>query len=147
MDSGCTDDLTYASFELRTYHKHLDRLQLTNGILYRKFFDDVGKISNLQVWIPKQLRDEVISRLHNSPTGGHIGIVRTAKEFRKRFYFPGFSEFLIDYVKNCHLCSTQKRVNKKQLHPLLQPISSEQLFPGDMLQIDLVGPFQSPVYK
>ena len=147
VENGCTDDLTYASFELRKYHKHLDRLQLKNGILYRKFFDDVGKISNLQVYIPKQLRDEVIYRIHNSPTGGHIGIVRTAKEFRKRFYFPGFSEFLINYVKNCLSCSTQKRVNKKQLHPPLQPISSEQLFPGDVLQIDLVGPFQSPVYK
>ena len=60
VENGCTDDLTYASFELRKYHKHLDRLQLKNGILCRNFFDDVGKISNLQVCIPKQLRDEVI---------------------------------------------------------------------------------------
>ena len=44
-------------------------------------------------------------------------------------------------------CSKLKRVTKKQLHPPLQSISSEQLFPGDMMQIDLVGPFQSPVYK
>ena len=29
----------------------------------------------------------------------------------------------------------------------MQPLSSEQLFPGDMMQIDLVGPFQSPIYK
>ena len=91
--------------------------------------------------------DEVINRKHNSPTGGHIGIVQTAKKFRKRLYFPGFSEFLINYVKNCLSCSTQNRVNKKQLHPPLQPIFLEQLFLGDMLQIDLVGPFQSPVYK
>ena len=40
-----------------------------------------------------------------------------------------------------------KRVNKKQMNPSLQPISSEQLFPGDMMQIDLVGPFQSLIYK
>ena len=113
----------------------------------RQFFDDIGKISHSQVCVPKHLRKEVIYRIHNSPTGGHLGIVRTAKEFRKRFYFPGFSEYLIDYIKNCLSCSTLKRVTKKQLHPPLQPISSEQLFPGDMMQIDLVGPFQSPVYK
>ena len=147
IEKGCTDDLTYASFELKKYYKHLDRLQIRKGILFRKFFDDVGKVSNLQVCIPKHLRKEVVYRIHNSPTGGHIGIVRTAKEFRKRFYFPGFSEFLIDYVKNCLSCLTQKRVNKKYLNPPLQPLSSEQLFPGDMLQIDLVGPFQSPIYK
>ena len=40
-----------------------------------------------------------------------------------------------------------KQVNEKQLKPPLQPVSSLQLFPGDMLQIDLVGTFNSPVYK
>ena len=147
IENGCTDDLTYASFELKKYHKHLMRLHIQKGILVRQFFDDIGKISHSQVCVPKHLRKEVIYSIHNSPTGGHLGIVRTAKEFRKRFYFPGFSEYLIDYIKNCLSCSTLKRVTKKQLHPPLQPISSEQLFPGDMMQIDLVGPFQSPVYK
>ena len=88
------------------------------------------------------MRKEVVYRIHNSPTGGHLGIVCTAKEFRQRF-----TEFLTDYIKNCLSCSTLKKVSKKQLNPPLQPISSEQLFPGDMMQIDLVGPFQSHIYK
>ena len=147
IENGCTDDLTYASFELKKYYKHLMRLHIQKGILVRQFFDDIGTISHPQVCVPKHLRKQVIYRIHNSPTGGHLGIVRTAKEFRKRFYFPGFSEYLIDYIKNCLSCSTLKGVTKKQLHPPLQPISSEQLFPGDMMEIDLVGPLQSPVYK
>ena len=113
----------------------------------RQFSDDIGRISHSQVCVPKHLRKEVIYRTHNSSTGGHLGIVRTAKEFRKRFYFPEFSEYLTDYIKNCLSCSTLKTVTKKQLNPPLQPISSEQLFPRDMMQIDLVGPFQSPVSK
>ena len=40
-----------------------------------------------------------------------------------------------------------KKGSKRLLNPLLQPISSEQLFPRDMMQIDLIGPFQSPFYK
>ena len=147
VENGCTDDLTYASFELKKYHKHLLRLQVHKRILMRQFFDDIGKISHSVVCVPKHLRKEVTYRLHNSPTGGHLGIVRTAKEFCKRFYFPGFSECLTDYIKICLSCSTLKIVTKKQLHPPLQPISSEQFFSGNMLQIDLVGPFQSPVYK
>ena len=90
---------------------------------------------------------EVVYRIDNCPSGGHLGIVRTAKQFRKRFFFPGFSEYLTDYMKNCLSCSTLKRVTKKQLHPPPQLIASEQLFPGDMMQIDLVGPIQSPVYN
>ena len=147
VQKGCTGDITYASFELKNYHKQLSRLHLQKGIVTREVFNDVGKISEYQVCIPKHLRQEVIYRIHNSPTGGHVGIVRTAQEFRKRFYFPGFTEFLADYIKNCLSCSTLERVNKKQLNPPLQPISSEQLFPGDMMPIDLVGPFQSPICK
>ena len=147
IDTGCNDDLTCASLELRKYYKHLTRLQMHKGILVRQFFDDVGKISHYQICVPKHPRKEVVYRIHNSPTGGHLGIVRTAKEFRQRFYFPRFREFLTDYIKNCLSCSTMKRVSKQQLNPPLQPISSEQLFPGNMMQIDLVGPFQSPNYK
>ena len=147
LDDGCNDDLTYAFLELRKYYKHLTRLQKQKGIFVRRFFDDVRKISHYQICVPKHLRKEVVYRIHNSPTGGHLGIVRTAKEFRQRFYFPGFTEFLTDYIKNCLSCSTLKRVSKRQLNPLLDPLSSEQLFPCDMMQIDLVGPFQSPIYK
>ena len=147
IDTGCNDDLTYASLELRKYYKHLTRLQMQKDILVRQFFDDVGKISHFQICVPKHLRKEIVYRIHNSPTGGHLGIVRTAKEFSQRFYFPGFTEFLTDYIKNCLSCSTLKRVSKRQLNPPLQPISSEQLFPGDMMQNDLDGPFQSPIYK
>ena len=115
--------------------------------MMRQFFDDVGKVSHYQICIPKHVRKEVLYRIHNSPTSAHLGIVRTAQEFRRRFSSPGVSEFLTEYIRNCLSCSTLKRVQNRQLHPPLQPISSEQLFPGDMMQIDLVGPFQSPIYK
>ena len=113
IDTGCNDDLTYASLELRKYYKDLTRLQMQKGILGRQFFDDVGKISFYQICVRKHLRKEVVYRIHSSPTGGHLGIVRTAKEFRQRFYFPGFIEFLSDYIKNCLSCSYLKRVSKR----------------------------------
>ena len=147
IENVCTDDLIYASFELKRYHKHLMRRHIQKWILVRQFFDSNGKILHSQVCVPQHLRKEVNYRVHKSPTGGNLGIVRTAKEFRKRFYFPGFSEKLTDYNKKCFFCSTPKRVTKKQLHPPLQPVSSEQHFPGDMMQIDLVAPFQSTVYS
>ena len=40
-----------------------------------------------------------------------------------------------------------KRANEQHQRPNLQPVSSEQSFPGDMMQIDLIGPLQSPIYK
>ena len=86
-------------------------------------------------------------RLHNSRRAGNVGILKTIREFRQRFFFPGFSEYLIGFIRNCLTNLQLNPVNERQLKPPLQPGSSFQSFPGDMLQIDLVGTFNSPVYK
>ena len=140
-------DLTYASFALKKYAKQFDRLVIDNGILCRQFFDHTGKVMYLQVCLPKHLWKEVIYRLHNSPIAGHVGMVRTIQEFRKRFYFPGFNEYFMQTIKNCLTCIQQKSVSNNALRPFLQPVSSLQSFPGDMLQIDIVGPLPSVLYK
>ena len=70
FDTGCNDDLTYASLELRKFYKHLTRLQMQKGILVRQCFDDGGKISRYQICVRKDLRKEAVYRIHNSPTGG-----------------------------------------------------------------------------
>ena len=114
IENGCADDITYASFELTNYHTHLMRLQKQKAILVRHLFHDIGKISQSQVCVPEHLRKEVSYRLHKSPTGRHLGIARTEKEFCKRFHFFAFSEYLTETIKNCFSCSTLKRVTKKQ---------------------------------
>ena len=38
IQKGSTDDITYASFELKKYHKHLSRLHLQKGIVTRQVF-------------------------------------------------------------------------------------------------------------
>ena len=141
------EDLTYASNELKKYRKQFRRLVLRDSILYRKFFDHTGRVQYHQYCLPKHLWKEVVYRLHNSRLAGHLGIVKTVEEFRKRFYFPNFTEYLISVIKNCLTCLQTKLISNNSLKTLLQPISSLQSFPGDMLQIDLVGPFKSPVYK
>ena len=40
-----------------------------------------------------------------------------------------------------------KNVSRDRIQPPLQPVSSLQSFPGEMLQMDLVGPFSSPHYR
>ena len=49
-------------------------------------------------------------------------------------------------VRNCLQCLQLKRAPTKQIKTPLQPVSSLQSYPGDMLQIDLVGPLKSPMY-
>ena len=74
------------------------------GILVRRFSDDVGKISHYQICVPKHLRKKVVYRIQNSPTGGHLGIVRTAKDLDSDSTFQGSqnsSQTTSKYV--CHV--------------------------------------------
>ena len=141
------DNSRYLSFELRKYRKQFPRLIVWNQLLYRKFFDDTRKISVYQVCVSKHLRKEILYRLHNSKLSGQIGITRTVAEFRNRFYFPGFTEYLIDYIRNCLTCWQLKTAKNVTLRPPLQPVSSEQHYPGDVMQIDIIGPFDSNQYR
>ena len=144
---GQPTHLDYLSFTLKKYLKQINRLAIINGVLVRNFYNDTGKIEFRQICLPKHLHKEIVYWLHNSPTAGHLGILKTVQEFRKRFYFPGFTEFLQSYVKNCLTCVQSKRVLPQHLKPPMHPISTLTSFPGDQLQIDIVGPFPSPVYK
>ena len=125
------------------YFKQLPRLTLNNGILYRKFFDQTGKVSHEQFCVPAHLQKELLYRIHNSRWRGHLGISRTIAEFRKRFYFPNFTEILTDYIRNCLTCLQTKAAKQISLKPPLQPVASERNFPADTLQIDLVGKLQA----
>ena len=147
LQTGEIEDLRYANSKLKKYYNQLDRLVIENDILCRKIFDDDGTVKHKQLCVPQKFWKELVYRIHNSKTAGHSGISRTAQEFRKRFYFPGFTEYLIEAIKNCLTCMQLKRTNEQHQRPNLQPVSSEQSFPGDMMQIDLIGPLQSPIYK
>ena len=116
-------------------------------VLYRQFFDAVSAVQADQFCFPKHLWKEIIYRVHNSATAGHLGIVKTIHEIRKRFYYPSFTEQFADFIKNCLTCLQLKRVPEKQIRPPLESLTTQQSFPRDMFQADLVGPFASDVYK
>lgn len=139
IQNGTIPDITYAGWQVQKYHKQLPRLVFENNILWRKFFDDTGNNHVKQLCVPTHLRAELMHRLHNSPLRGHSGIDKTIHDFRQRFYFPGFTEFLYKYISNCSSCLQTKPLMKKSLIPPLHPLSSQQNFPADLLQIDIVG--------
>ena len=94
----------YLNTEFRKYLKHFPRLEIYQGVLYQKLFDDTGKNVTRQYGVPAYLRAEVVYRIHNSKLAGHIGITKTAQLFRQKFYLPNFVVFLTNYIKNCSSC-------------------------------------------
>ena len=129
------------------YLKQFRQLFLENGILYRRYFAHDGTILYKQLGVPKTILKEIMYRIHNSATEGHLGITRTTEEFIKRFYFPNYVEIIADYIRDCSTCLQMKQIQPSNLWTPLHEVSALKSFPGDLMQIDILGPFPSSPYK
>jgi hypothetical protein len=111
--------------------------QVQNGVLYKRNYDPMG-----QQWllvIPKQLRRDILTSLHDAPTAGHLGFAKTYDRIRRKYYWPGMYGTIRRYVSHCRGC--QRRKSPPQLPPgQLQPIKPPDT-PFFQVGIDLLGRF------
>ena len=90
--------------ELPLLLRELGRLQLRNGILYRKKRDETSTV--FQLVLPQELRQTVFESLHNHM--GHLGVDRTVDLVRARFYWPKLQNTIEEKIKTCERCVRRK---------------------------------------
>ena len=63
---------------------------LKEGVLYRQWKDvpGGGLHKRLQLVLPASLVPGVLSGLHDTPVGGHLGVKKTLEKVQMRFYWP-----------------------------------------------------------
>ena len=64
------------------YWFQFDQLEVHNGILYRRWVDEVGNGSRLLLVVPYSLQECVIGIAHDGPTGGHLGVAKTIPKIK-----------------------------------------------------------------
>jgi len=57
-----------------------------------------------KVWIPKSLRDRVLSIFHTDLLAGHLGIRKTYQPLKDRVYWEGMRSDVVKFVKSCVRC-------------------------------------------
>ena len=80
------------------------------GILYRRYFGRRGEDAIVQLVVPKELREKVVSLAHDTLLAGTRGPAKTQSRVQQEFYWPGIHEFVTRYVASCDLC--QRNVSK-----------------------------------
>ena len=58
--------------------------------------------------VPKVLRGEVLSELHEGPFGGHLGMEKTLGKVKERFYWPGHFSDVQKWCNTCAVCAMRK---------------------------------------
>ena len=85
-----------------------NRLQLENGVLYRRWETEDGRGARLQLVLPRSLVQEVLSALHDAPSAGHLGVNKTLERVRERFYWYGQQHDIEDWCRQCEKYNRRK---------------------------------------
>ena len=99
------------------------------------------------VYVPDdlELRRRLIHEVHDTPTGGHMGLAKTMARLTSTCWWPGMKAMIADYVRGCVTCAATKPSLEKPagtLRPL--PIPEK---PWRVISIDFVGPLpRTPDY-
>lgn len=117
-----TEEMIEALRQLkRQWPKHLKRklriakaeCKLVDGRIY---FRDRLFIPNVP-----DVKLQVISRTHSNVLSGHPGRYKTATLLRRSYFWPGLTEDVARYVRNCHLC-TRSKVSRSAPQGWLKPL-------------------------
>ena len=106
--------------EDKYYWNHWDSLYVKNNILFRNFENESGKETIWQIVLPKALRKFVLKQVHDSVTGGHLGITKTLSKVTSRFFWHNIRKDVEVWCKSCDLCASRKMSQKKPKAPMIQ---------------------------
>ena len=128
--------ISHSSSHQKCLWRQWDRLKIHGGMLYRTWHNEETDEEILHLIIPKCRTDEVLKYLHDSPSGGHLGVDKTLEKVKQSFYWPGMKEFVQKYCKECDKC-TARKTPKESPAPMGIYIVGE---PMEKIAIDILGP-------
>ena len=117
----------WAKFEL---------LELKDGVLRIRPTTDKKEWTS-RIIIPQSLVKPALKRVHDGIEGGHLGTFKTLHKLQARFWRPGLSSSVYDYVQSCLTCGQCKPPPKK---PKAKLISIPSSHPMQRVHIDIIGP-------
>jgi hypothetical protein len=114
----------------------LCRVNQENVLQYPGF--QVGNLEWKTV-IPEHLKVVIMRQFHDEPTAAHLGIQRTWKRIRTRFYWTQLYADVKKFVLSCESCQAYKKPKGKIAGLMMKP--EIPTYPFEKVGIDFVGPF------
>ena len=132
------EQLSPFSPAFKVYWSQRDSLVLQGGILYRKWYCPDGPVPRLQAIVPRVLRKEILTFLHDSLAGGaHLGFDKTFAKVRSKYYWSGYAADVRDWVLSCGKCNQRKGPRFRGQAPLQSYLVGS---PGERVGVDILGP-------
>ena len=122
---------------LRKYAPVWGQLQIQGHRLVRIPPPYCDAASSVQVVLPRSMVSAVLATLHNTATGGHLGIQKLQAKVKDRFYWPGWFRDVKQWCRECVDCGSRKDQGQAPCAPLVQSAASR---PHEHIALDVLGP-------
>ena len=146
-DSHCTfgknpiskeEALSWGNLEALELWSNWEDLATSNGVLYRKWKPSNRVNECWQAIIPKEMKNEILYQLHDSPmSGGHFGVEKTLARIKQRFCGPSLKTSVEKHIANCDRCAAMSTAGIKRKAEL-QTFSVHGAF--RTMAADILGP-------
>lgn len=130
------EEISHMSPEIKFFWARLESLIVINGILYRKWEKEKGK-PDLHLIIPESLKEMVMNQIHNSITGGHLGVKKCLSKIKSRYFWYKMRRDIRVWCEKCDICASKKAPCRKPKAPLQQYLVGS---PWERVAIDILGP-------
>ena len=120
----------------RRYRQLWDQLQLDDHNILRRNRRLGARLETTSVLVvPQALVPTILQQLHGDPLSGHLGVSKTTDTLLQRYYWPGFSADVDDYIRRCSTCQRANAVAPRPKAPLRSiPVGG----PFEMMSIDFL---------
>ena len=115
---------------------------IRDGLVYLIENRKGSGIPKARLWVPKELRQSVISSCHDPTLSGHWGTARTTQKVLQDYIWPSVAVDVDNYIEKCPICFKKKDLKAKKATTGIIPWPQARGF-NDRVHCDLVGPFRS----
>ena len=119
-----SDDLAKAIF--KEPQKFTGKFRVINGLI---FYVKSGRPKLLLPDALPELRQKTFDIAHSHPTGGHFGNKRTLMKVQRSYFWPSMREDIEQWVRDCNICLTSKRLT------LAQPVGLPHEVPHECWEV------------
>jgi len=122
---------------LRSLWHQFDFLVLREGVIYRTFCDQQGKLGWYQLILPNEMKVPFLELIHKD-AAGHLKFSKCVPHVMRRGWWLNWKTDLKRCIKCCPKCESFHRgqpPRQAKLHPMLVGAH------GERWHIDLCGPF------
>lgn len=118
-------------------------IRVSEGYVYKRtsFYrgDPIQEDRAWKLWVPTELRQELVWLAHHSVSAGHGGVQKTLGRLQTKYYWPKMAADVPAIVRSCDICSENKSTNKFCKPPMGKQFITER--PFQRIYIDFMGPY------